>query len=205
MQTSTRGSGIILGLIFGRGTEYVMRNLPVLCCCLVLACGVAVAQGLSPKAGAVSAGLYTNLYFGMNYKLPEDWKVRFVGMEGGCERECVLLDAGAPEEKSRRAVTVTAELAAAAGSPERATLAGTALEGMGAKKVAPPKEILIAGRKGNRTDYSSKLVAGEVYYTIVVLPAKDYALVFSFSSESRKQLDIMVNELPKAINFVGQS
>ena len=64
-----------------------MRNLPVLCCCLVLACALAVAQGLSPKAGAVSAGLYTNLYFGMNYKLPEDWKVRFVGMEGACERE----------------------------------------------------------------------------------------------------------------------
>ena len=68
-----------------------------------------------------------------------------------------------------------------------------------------PKEILIAGHKGNRADYSSKLVAGEVYYAIVVLPAKGYALVFSFSSESRKHLDVMVNELPKAINFVGQS
>jgi hypothetical protein len=182
-----------------------MRNLPVLCCCLVLACGVAAAQGLSPKAGAVSAGLYTNLYFGMNYKLPEDWKVAFVSMEGACERECVLLDARAPEEKSRRALTVTAELLSAAGSPERVALAGVALEEMGAKKVAPPKEIFIAGRKGNRADYSSKLVGGEVYYTIVVLPAKDYALVFSFSSESRKNLDSMVDELPKAIKFVGQS
>ena len=71
--------------------------------------------------------------------------------------------------------------------------------------MAPVKEIFIAGRKAYRADYSSKLVAGEVYYTIVVLPAKDYALVFSFSSESRKHLDVMVNELPKAINFVGQS
>lgn len=182
-----------------------MRNLPVLCCCLLVACGVAVAQGLSPKAGAVSAGLYTNLYFGMNYKLPEDWSVSFVAREGTCERECVLLDARAPEEKSRRAVTVSAELQSATGSAERATLAGIALEGMGAKKLAPPKEVLIAGRKGNRADYSSKLAAGEVYYTIVALPAKDYALVFSFSSESRKQLDVMVNELPKAISFVGQN
>ena len=72
-------------------------------------------------------------------------------------------------------------------------------------KMAPPKEIFIAGRKGNRADYSSKLITGEVYYSIVVLPAKDYVLVFSFSSESRKYLDIMVDELPKAINFVGQS
>jgi hypothetical protein len=182
-----------------------MRRLLVLMVLLLPACVVAVAQGLSPKAGAVSAGLYTNLYFGMNYKLPEDWKVRFVGMEGACERECVLLDAIAPEEKSRRAVTITAEVLSAAVSPERVALAGMALEEMGAKKVAPAKEMLIAGRKGNRADYSSKLVAGEVYYTIVVLPAKDYALVFSFSSESRKHLDIMVNELPKAINFVGQS
>jgi hypothetical protein len=182
-----------------------MRNLPVLGCCLVLACVLAVAQGLSPRAGAVSDGLYTNLYFGMNYKLPEDWKVKFVGIEGGCERECVLLDASAPEEKSRRAVTVTAELLSATGSSERGALAGMALEEMGAKKVTPPKEILIAGRKGNRADYSSKVITGEVYYTIVVLPARDYVLVFSFSSESRKHLDIMVNELPKAINFVGQT
>jgi hypothetical protein len=182
-----------------------MRNLPVLYCCLVLACGVAVAQGLSPKAGAVSEGLYTNLYFGMNYKLPADWTVSFVAREGVCERECVLLDARAPEEKSRRAVTVTAELLSAAGSTERVCLAGRALEEMGAKKVAAAKEISIAGHKGNRADYSSTLATGEVYYTIVVLPAKDYALVFSFSSESRKHLDVMVNELPKAINFVGQS
>ena len=182
-----------------------MRHLPVLCCCLMLACGVAVSQGLSPRAGAVSEGLYTNLYFGMNYKLPEDWKVKFVGTEGNCDRECLLLDMSAPEEKSRRTLTVTAEPLPAAVSPERASLAGVALEEMGAKKVAPPKEIIIAGRKGNRADYSSKVILGEVYYTIVVLPVKNYALVFSFSSESRKHLDIIVNELPKAINFVGQT
>ena len=182
-----------------------MRRTLLLMVLLLAACVMAVAQGLSPKAGAVSAGLYTNLYFGMNYKLPEDWKVAFVGMEGACERECVLLDARAPEEKSRRAVTLSAELPSAAGSAEHVALAGMALEEMGAKKVAPAKEISIAGRKGKRADYRSQLVAGEVYYTIVVLPAKDYALVFSFSSESRKQLDMMVNELAKAINFVGQS
>lgn len=163
----------------------------------------ATAQGLSPRAGAVSEGLYTNLYFGMNYKLPVDWQVSFVAMDGACARECLLLDVRAPGEKSRRAITVSAE--PQAGGPEGIAVAGATLEQMGAKRIAPPKEITVAGRKSYRADYRSQVVSGEVYYSIVVLPAKQYTLVFSFSSESRKHLDTMVEELPKAINFVGQT
>jgi hypothetical protein len=183
-----------------------MRTLAPLCCCLLLTCGMALSQGLSPSAGAASEGLYTNLYFGMNYKLPADWTVGYVAVEGPCEHECRLLDARAPGEKSRRAVIVTAELlSAGAGAPDAVALAGAALEQMGAKKIAPAKEITVGGRKSCRADYRSTLISGEVYYTIVVLPVQQYALVFSFSSESRKQLDTMVSELQKAINFVGQS
>lgn len=163
------------------------------------------AQGLSPKAGAVSEGLYTNLYFGMNYKLPPDWTVSFVAMDGQCERECMLLDVRAPDAKSRRAVTITAEQLAAVSGPERVALAGLSLEQLGAKKVAPAKEIVVGGRKSYRADYRSSVMSGEVYYTIVMLPAKDYAVVFSFSSESRKHLDTLVDELGRAISFVGGS
>ena len=163
------------------------------------------AQGLSPRAGAVSEGLYTNLYFGMNYKLPADWTVSFVAMDGQCERECMLLDARAPGEKSRRALTITAEQVGAVKSSEQVALAGVSLEQMGAKKITPAKEITLAGRKSYRADYSSRVVSGEVYYSIVVLPAKEYTVVFSFSSESRKYLDTMVDDLGKAINFVGGS
>lgn len=165
----------------------------------------AAAQGLSPKAGAVSDGLYTNLYFGMNYKLPADWTVSFVAMDGQCERECMLLDARAPGEKSRRAITITAERSGAVRGPEQVALAGVSLEQMGAKKIAPAKEITVAGRKSYRADYSSRVLSGEVYYTIVVLPAKQYTVVFSFSSESRKHLDTMVDEMGKAISFVAGS
>ena len=119
----------------------------------------AAAQGLSPKAGAVSEGLYTNLYFGMNYKLPADWTVSFVAMDGQCERECMLLDARAPGEKSRRAITITAERSGAVRGPEQVALAGVSLEQMGAKKIAPAKEITVAGRKSYRADYSSRVLS----------------------------------------------
>ncbi len=180
-----------------------MWKLVVLCCCLVVACGTALSQGLSPSAGAASEGLYTNLFFGMNYKLPADWRVAYIGLDGPCERECMLLDVRPPGERSRRALTITAE--ASAGSLERFALAGIALEKLGATRSAPPREISIAGRKCLRADYRSTLVSGEVYYTLVVVPDKHYSLVFSFSSESRKHLDTMVSELQKAITFVGQT
>ena len=45
---------------------------------------LSASQGLTPKAGAVSEGLYTNVYFGMNYKMPADWKVSFVASDGAC-------------------------------------------------------------------------------------------------------------------------
>src|ERR1051326_3949228 len=88
---------------------------------VLLASGVlASAQGLSPKAGAVSDGLYTNLYFGMNYRLPTGWITSFVAAEGTCERECQLLDLRAADAKLRRAITLTAEqLAAGTGVSER--------------------------------------------------------------------------------------
>lgn len=171
---------------------------------LLLGASLPTAAQLSPRAGAVSEGLYTNLYFGMNYKLPADWTVSFVAMDGSCARECMLLDVRAPGEKSRRGVTITAESPATSGGGSLGT-AGTMLEQMGAKKIAAAKEMTVAGRKSYRADYRSQVLSGEVYYSIVVLPAKQYTLVFSFSSESRKHLDSMVDELPKAINFVGET
>jgi hypothetical protein len=134
-----------------------MRTLTLLCCCLALTCGAALSQGLSPSAGAASEGLYTNLYFGMNYKLPADWTLGYVAVEGPCERECRLLDARAPGDKSRRALTVTAEVMSAASADSVAT-AGVALEQMGAKKIAPAKEITVAGRKSFRADYRAGIL-----------------------------------------------
>ncbi len=180
-----------------------MRKLRLLT--FLFASTLVFAQGLSPKAGAVSEGLYTNLYFGMNYKLPADWVVSFVAMDGACERECVLLDVRAPEERSRRALTVTAEQLGAGSGLQQVAFAGVTLEKLGAKKIASPKQVSIAGRSAYRADYSSMLGDTEVYYTIIVIPAKEYSIVFSFSSESRKHLDTLADTLPKAINFTGQS
>ncbi len=180
-----------------------MRKLLLLW--LLLASGAALAQGLTPKAGAVSDGLYSNLYFGMNYKLPADWLVSFVALDGACERECMLLDVRAPEEKSRRALTITAEQLGTGSGLEQVGIAGTTLEKLGAKKTGAPKEITIAGRKSYRADYRSTLAHADVYYTIIVIPAKEYSVVFSFSSESRKHLDNMADELTRAISFVGQT
>ena len=168
---------------------------------------LAAAQGLTPKAGAVSDNLYTNLYFGMNYKVPVDWAVSFVASDGACERECLLLDARAAVEKTRRALTISAEQIAPGGGAERVALAAASLEQMGARKIAAPKEITVTSRKAYRVDYRSTILEGDVYYSVVmvIIPGKDYAAVFSFSSESRKHLDALVDELPKAISFVGHS
>jgi hypothetical protein len=163
----------------------------------------AVAQGLSPKAGAMSEGLYTNVYFGMNYKIPAAWTVSFVADEGECPRECVLLDVRAPGEKSKRSLAISAERLAPGGN--QVALAGTTLEQAGAKKVAPVKEIGAGGRKLYRADYRSYVVGGEVYHAIVMLPGEQYSVVFSFSAENRKQLDAMVDELSRAVSFVGAS
>lgn len=181
-----------------------MRRLVLLTIVLLGGWVLISAQGLSPRAGAVSDGLYTNLYFGMNYKLPQDYTVSFVAMDGACERECMLLDARAPGEKSVRGLTITAEQTSAAGG-DHVALAGASLEQAGAKKLAAGRELPVAGRMLYRADYRSSILGGDLYHAIVMLPAQHYVIVFSFSAESRKQLDAMVDELPKAISFVGGS
>jgi hypothetical protein len=190
----------------GREGAELMRGLVLL---LLLLPGwmLTAAQGLTPKAGAESDGLYTNLYFGMNYKLPADWVLSYVAGDGACERECMLLDMRASVEKTRRTITVTAEQLAAGSGQERVALAASNLEQMGAKKIAPAKEIAITRRKAYRVDYRSTLADSDVFYSVVMLiiPGKDYAVVFSFSSESRKYLDTLVDEMVKSISFVGQS
>jgi hypothetical protein len=170
---------------------------------LLAASALAPAQ-LSPRAGVVSDGLYTNLYFGLNYKLPADWLVSFVAMDGECARECMLLSVRAPGEKSKRELTITAE-SVEAGGGNHVALAGMTLEKAGAKKLAPAKEIEASGRKLYRVDYQSSVVGGELYLSVVSIPAQQYAVVFSFSAESRKQLDAIVDELPKMLRFVGGS
>ena len=171
---------------------------------IVLAGSMPAPAQLSPRAGAVSASLYTNLYFGMNYKLPADWLVSFVAYEGECPQECMLLDARAPGERSKRALTITAE-ALSAGRSDHVAHAGMSLEQAGAKQLAPVKEITAAGHNLYRADYRSSVLTGELYHTILLLPAQQYAVVFTFSAESRKQLDAMVDELPKMLRFVGGS
>ena len=168
---------------------------------VVLAASALAPAQLSPRAGAVSEGLYTNLYFGLNYKLPAELVVSFVSVDGECARECMLLDARAPEPKSRRALTISAELPG--GRSDRMALAGMALEQAGAKRLAPVREIAAVGRSFYRADYRSSVLGGELYHAVVMMPAKEFAVVFTFSAESRKQLDAMADDMPKMLRFVG--
>jgi hypothetical protein len=170
---------------------------------LLLAASALAPAQLSPRAGAVSEGLYTNLYFGLNYTLPADLVVTFVSVDGECKRECLLLDARAPGENSKRALTITAEPASPGIQSDHVALAGMTLEQAGARKLAPVREITAAGHSFYRADYRSSVLDGELYHAIVMLPAKEYAVVFAFSAEARKPLDAMVDELPKMLRFVG--
>ncbi len=183
-----------------------MRRLLVLWLFLALGCGMSLAQGLSPKAGAVSEGLYSNLYFGLNYKLPADWEVSFVALNGECPQQCMLLDLRPSDPKSKGVITVSAEeMKAVAGPDQVMKIAAKDLEQVGAAKVMPPKEITIASRRAFRADYRSRLASGDLYYSVVVFPLKEYGVVFSFIADSHKELDNIVDQLPKAISFVGGS
>ena len=170
---------------------------------VVLAASALAPAQLSPRAGAVSEGLYTNLYFGLNYKLPAELVVSFVSVDGECARECMLLDARVPGERSKRALAITAESVSAGARSDRMALAGMALEQAGAKRLAPVREIAAVGRSFYRADYRSSVLGGELYHAVVMMPAKEFAVVFTFSAESRKQVDAMADDMPKMLRFVG--
>jgi hypothetical protein len=175
---------------------------------LALASAALLAQdsgGLSPKAGAVSDNLYTNVYFGMNFRFPQEWNLIWAASEGACSQECMLLDVRAPGyPKVQRTLMITAE----ASGPGDVRFAPSALnlEQAGAKRILPgPRELEVAGKKFYRSDYKSMLANGDLFHAVVVLPGPKYAAVFSFSATSRKDLDALVDQFPAMITFTGNS
>lgn len=167
---------------------------------------VALAQqsgGLSPKAGAFSDDLYTNIYFGFNLKTPAKWKVVYVASDGSCGNECLLLDMRNPNyPKSLQVMQVNAE----ATKPQatlREAAAGMSLVQMGAKKVGEPKELSVGGTTFYRTDYKSQLANGDLFQTLLLLPGKDYATVVTLASSNRKELEGMVDDFAKGFTKMG--
>ena len=186
--------------------EAIMRRFLVVLAMSALVCTAAAQQsgGLSPKAGAFSEDLYTNLYFGFNVKTPAKWKVNFVASDGPCGNECLLLDVRNPNyPKSLQVMQVTAEMA----KPQvtlREAAAGASLVQMGAKKVSEPKELSAGGATLYRTDYRSQLANGDLFQALLLLPGKEYATVFTFASGNRRELDNLVDDFAKAFSKMGQ-
>lgn len=182
-----------------------MRTVLVLALTALLSCA-ALAQdsgGLSPKAGAFSDDLYTNLYFGFNLKTPAKWKVVYVASDGSCGNECLLLDMRNPNPKSLQVMQVTAE----ATKPQatlREAVAGTSLVQMGAKRIGEPKELSVGATTFYRTDYRSQLANGDLFQALLLLPGKDYATVFTFASPNRRELDGLVDDFGKAFSKMGK-
>ncbi len=168
---------------------------------------MALAQdsgGLSPKAGAFSDDLYTNVYFGFNVKTPPKWKLNFVAIDGSCGNDCILLDVRNPDyPKSLQVIQVTAE-AAKPPATLREAAAGMSLVQMGAKRVADPKELSFGGSTFYRTDYRSQLANRDLFQALLVLPGKDYAAVFTFAATNRKELDNMVEDFGKSFSKMGK-
>lgn len=173
----------------------------------ILTCGIAAlaqeSEGLSPKAGAFSADLYTNVYFGFNLKVPANWTVTWVAQAGPCETQCMLLDVRDPAyNKNKQLLQVTAE--AWKGGSTHESAAGAFLVQAGAKRVVESKELTVGGMTFYRTDYRSTLAEGELYQSMLVLPAKGYAAVFTFASINRRDLDGMVADFSKSFSKSGQ-
>jgi hypothetical protein len=182
-----------------------MRRL-ILLLAIVLFAAALVAQdetGLSPKAGAFSADLYTNVYFGFNLKVPPKWNVTWVAETGPCGNQCMLLDVRDPDyDKDKQLMQVTAE-DIKGHSPVRESAEGAFLVQAGAKKLGDAREVTAGGVTFYRTDYRSSLADSTLYQTMLVLPGKDYAAVFTFSSINRRDVDDIVAGFPTMFSKTG--
>lgn len=184
-----------------------MRNLYLLCI-LVLTCALVGAQqppdagGITPKTGAVFENVYANVFFGFNFRFPQNYEISFVASDGPCAPDCVLLEVRAPGyPKLPRSITITAE--AGPGRADHLASGALLMEQSGARKLSAVREISAGSRKLYRADYRSQLLEAELYQAFIALPDKNYLVVFTFAAENRKQLDTVADELSKSLTFVG--
>jgi hypothetical protein len=182
-----------------------MRRTIVVLAIAMLGCSAWAQEsgGLSPKAGAYSESLYTNVYFSFNLKVPQKWNVAWVAQAGPCGNECMLLDVRHPGyPKPMQMIQVTAEAVKPQATLREAS-AGVFLVQAGAKKLSEPKELVINGLTFFRTDYRSQLANGDMFQSLVLLPGKEYAAVFTFAANSRRELDNLVDDFGKAFSKMG--
>jgi hypothetical protein len=183
----------------------IMRRI-IFVLAMALLSGAALAQetgGLSPKAGAYSESLYTNVYFSFNFKVPQKWNVSWVAQDGPCGNECMLLDVRHPAyPKPMQMIQISAEAVKPQAALREAS-AGVFLVQAGAKKLTEPKELVVNGITFYRTDYRSQLANGEMFQSLVLLPGKDYAAVFTFAANSRRELEMLVDDFGKAFSKMG--
>lgn len=180
-----------------------MRKCLIMIAIALLSCVAAAQEGLSPKAGAFSENLYTNVYFSFNLKVPQQWSITFVARDGSCGNECILLDARHPRyPKMMQTLQVTAELVKPQATLREAS-AGVFLVQAGAKKLIEPKELAINGLTFYRTDYRSQLANSEMFQSLVLLPGKEYAAVFTFTANTRRELDSLVDDFEKGFSKMG--
>lgn len=182
-----------------------MRRTIVVLAIAMLSCA-ALAQesgGLSPKAGAYSESLYTNVYFSFNFKVPQNWSVNWVAKDGPCGSECMLLDVRHPAyPKAMQMIQISAEAVKPQATLREAS-AGVFLVQAGAKKLTDTKELAVNGLTLYRTDYRSQLANGDMFQSLVVMPGKEYAAVFTFAAGTRKDLDLMVDDFGKGFSKMG--
>lgn len=182
-----------------------MRRSPLLLAIVLLACATMMAQdeGLSPKAGAISGDLYTNVYFGFNLKVPAKWDLIWVAETGQCGDQCMLLDVRDPSyTKTKKLMQITAEPLKSESSAHEAA-AGAFLVQAGAKRIGDARQLQAGGTTFYRTDYRSSLADGTLYQTMLVLPGKEYAAVFTFASTNRRDVDDIVASFPTMFSKSG--
>lgn len=182
-----------------------MRRFMLVLAVAMLGCAAGAQEpgGLSPKAGAYSESLYTNVYFSFNLKVPQKWNVTWVAQDGPCGNECILLDVRHPAyPKSMQMIQVTAE-AVKPQTTMREASAGMFLVDAGAKKLSEPRELLVNGLTFYRTDYRSQLANGDLFQSLVVMPGKQYTAVFTFAANNRRDVDVMIDDFGKTFSKMG--
>lgn len=181
-----------------------MRRSMLLLAIVLFACAaIAQDEGLSPKAGAISGDLYTNVYFGFNLKVPSKWNLVWAAETGPCGDQCMLLDIRDPAyAKNKTLLQITAEPLKAESSAHESA-AGAFLVQAGAKRIGDARQLQAGGVTFYRTDYRSSLADGNLFQAMLVLPGKDYAAVFTFASTNRRDVDEMVAAFPNTFSRSG--
>jgi hypothetical protein len=150
------------------------------------------AKTALPENGRIARDVYRNAYFGMTYKLPDEWSQRFSGPPPSDTGLYVLAELSS---KDRGSILITAQDLFFALTPASTAegLVKFSSDHLPAyyQRERPPSEIEIANHKFSRFDYGSP--AAELHWYVLATEIRCHAVQFVLTSRDTKLLDSLID------------